>query len=320
MILPAPPRQQRPVQAGRRDADRRRDRERRLARAHEALDQAGEHQPRHRPEHDLDRRARLAPQRRAARERPWVDDRPAEPQPRHAADRDAGELEQTVREDEPQQHVERAVLDRQAQQSADEAAVEDRQRGAAEAEHDAARDGQERDLDVVCVDLARQPGLLARRQVAGARVRVRGALELARDDAERGRRVVDRPDRGQRHRDEQQGDAEAEHQRPFEDPPPVAGGHEAPKGAPPRLGGVDGLARLGHEPLEQPRDRVAGEQPARERQIGCGGAIAAAEPQQRLRAQPLGPRTGLAHERGKLVPARLAFPREAIDVHRLGGV
>ena len=51
--------------------------QRQLARAHEALDQAREHEPRHRPEHDLDRRARLAPQRRAARERPRVDDRPA---------------------------------------------------------------------------------------------------------------------------------------------------------------------------------------------------------------------------------------------------
>ena len=162
--------------------------QRRLARAHEALDQAGQHQPRHRPEDDLDRRPRLAPQRRAARERPRVDDRPAEPQPGHAADRDARELEQAVREHEAQQEVERAVLDRQPEQRADEAAVEDRQGRAAEAEQDAARDGQERHLDVVGVDLARERGLLAGREVAGSGAGLGRALELAGDDPERRRR------------------------------------------------------------------------------------------------------------------------------------
>ena len=61
---------------------------------------------------------------------------------------------------------------------------------------------------------------------------------------------------------------------------------------------------------------MAREQPAREGEVGGGGAVAPAELQERIRAQPLGPRAGLAHERGELVPARLALPREAIGVHR----
>ena len=64
--------------------------------------------------------------------------------------------------------VERAVLDREPEQRADEAAVEDRHRRAAEPEQDAAGDHQERDLDVVRVDLARERRLFAGRQVAGA--------------------------------------------------------------------------------------------------------------------------------------------------------
>ena len=56
---------------------------------HEALDEPGEHEPRHRAQHDLHRRPRLAPQRLAARQRPRIDERPADPQPRGRGDHDA---------------------------------------------------------------------------------------------------------------------------------------------------------------------------------------------------------------------------------------
>ena len=78
-------------------------------------------------------------------------------------------------------------------------------RRAAEPEHDAAGDHQERDPDVVGVDLARERRLLAGRQVAGAAAGVGRVPELARDDAERRRRVVHGPDGRERHRHEQQG-------------------------------------------------------------------------------------------------------------------
>ena len=108
---------QRPVRAGGDQPDAGGHGQRRVARADEALDHAGQHQPRHRAEDDLHRRARLAPQRGAAGQRPGVDDRPPEPQPGHAADRDAAQLQQAVREDEAQQVADRPVLDRQPERS-----------------------------------------------------------------------------------------------------------------------------------------------------------------------------------------------------------
>jgi uncharacterized protein (DUF58 family) len=220
-----------------------------------------------------------------------------------------------VREDEPQQVADRSVLDRQADDRPDEAAVEDRQRGAAEAEQDAAGDGQERHLDVVGVDLAGQGGLLARRQVAGA-ARFGRALELPRHDPERRRRVVERPDGGERERHEEQREAEAQQQRALAHALPVAGGQEGPQRATPRLGGVHALTRVGDEPLEPAGHLLAGEQPSRQRQIGRRGAVAAPEPQQRLGAEALGPGAGLADERRELLPPRRPIPCEAINIHR----
>ena len=77
-----PPRQrdEPPVQDAEPDADHGRGREPEVA-GHEPLDQPGEHEPRHRPQHELHRRPRLAPQRLAARERPRIDERPADAQP-----------------------------------------------------------------------------------------------------------------------------------------------------------------------------------------------------------------------------------------------
>ena len=79
-------------------------------------------------------------------------------------------------------------------------------------------------------------------------------------------------------------------------------------------------ARVGDQPLEPAGRRVGGEQAAGEREVGRGRAVAAAEPEQRVGAEPLGPGAGAAHERGKLLPARGPLAREAINIHRREGV
>ena len=112
--------------AGGGDADGDRGAERQAPRRHEALDQPGQHQPRHRAEHDLHRRARLTAQRRAARQRPGVDDRPAHPQPGGAATAMQVSSSRPCGSTSREQLAGRAVLDREAEQRADEAAVEDR--------------------------------------------------------------------------------------------------------------------------------------------------------------------------------------------------
>ena len=161
------PRDQAPEHHAEPDADDDRPAEASGRAAHEPLDEPGEHDPRHRAEHQLHRRARLTPQRLAARQRPGLDQRPADPQPGRGGDGDARQLEHAVREDELQQPGARAVLDREAEDRADEAAVEDQHRGRAQPGEDAAGDRQERHADVVREDHARQPGLVGRaRRVA----------------------------------------------------------------------------------------------------------------------------------------------------------
>ena len=91
----------------------------------------GDHEPRHRPEHDLHRRSRLAraATRRASACRGSIIDQPSR-SPAEQATAMQLQLEQPVREHELQQVAESAVLDREADQRADEAAVEDRHRRA----------------------------------------------------------------------------------------------------------------------------------------------------------------------------------------------
>ena len=280
---------------------------------------AREHEPGHRSEHDLHRCARLAPQRRAPSERAGVDDRPPQPQPGRAADRDAAELEQAVGQHEPQQLVERAALDREPEERADEPAIEDRHRRAAEPEQHAAGHDEERHADVVRVDLAREGRLLAGRQPSPA-PRLRSLVELPGHDPEGGRRVVDRPRRSERHGDEQQRQPRQQRGAALPEPVPVAGGQEGQQRPAARLGRVDGLAGVGDEALEPPRDRMPGIQPACEREVRRGRAVAAAEPQQRLRCEPLRPRAGGADEPLQLLPAWLPLAREAVNIHRREGV
>ena len=263
---------------------------------------------------------RRAPQRRAARQRPGVDDRPADPQPGGAADGDAGQLEQAVREHEPQQLGGGAVLDREPEQRADEAAVEERHRRAAEPEQDAAGDHQERDPDVVREDLARERRLFAGRQVAGATAGVGRVPELGRDDAERRRRVVDGPHGRERHRHEQQGEPEGERERALAHAAPVPRRQERTDER--RRGSVaytlwraSVTSRSSLRVTGSPGNSAAGE-----RKVGGRRAVAPAEPQQRVGAEPLGPAAGAAHECGELVPSRGPLACEAIDVHRREGV
>ena len=250
---------------------------------------------------------------------PGSTDRPPQPQSGRAADRDAAELEQAVGEHESQQLVERAALDREPEDRADEAAVEDRQRRAAQPEQHAAGHDEERDADVVGVDLAREGSLLAGRQPSPA-ARLRRLLELSGHDPERGRRVVDRPCGGERHGDEQQRQPRQQRAPALPDPVPVAGGQEGQQRPAARLGRVDGLAGVGDEALEPPRDRMPGIQPAGESEVRGGRTVAAAQPQQRLRCEPLRSRAGGADEPLQLLPACRPLAREAVNIHRREGV
>jgi len=218
-----------------------------------------------------------------------------------------------VGENEREELAAGAVLDREADDGADEPAVEDGHRGGAEAEEDPAGDRQERHADVVHEDLARQGGLLSPGQRAlAARTRLGRTLELAGDDPDRGLRIVHGPHRREHHRAEQEQERDSQRPRALEDPPPVATGDEGPQRPPGTRVGVDLAAAVEHQSLEPPRHGVAGERAPCEREIGRRGAVEPAEPAKPFGRETLRLGAGLTDERAQLFPLGLALLEETV--------
>jgi hypothetical protein len=245
---------------------------------------------------------RVRAQGAAARAHAGLDQRTREAQPGDAGDRDARELEQAVGHDVADEHRERARLDRQAGERAQQQAVVGERDQRAGAERQAAGERKEGDLDVVGEDRARERRLRGQphRQVAHARIG--GGAIGARDQADGGAGIVDRPCAGQQCGGEHGGHRDGEQRAMGAHVAPVAtrGELEQRAGAPALA--VDGVAGPQHERLEPFQDGVAGEAAAGQREIGDDRAVEPSELEHALHAQALGSAPATIEQSFQLLP------------------
>ena len=157
------------------------------------LEEAAEHEPRRRPQRQLDALRGLGLQRPQPRPRAGHEQRVPEPQARDAADDDAGDLERPVRGDQPHERLAVARAEGEPADDAEQQAVEAERGDRPQAVEQPAHEGDQRDLDVVDQHLRGEDAALAGAEVAPRRRRVRGAGEVPGDEADGGARVGERP-------------------------------------------------------------------------------------------------------------------------------
>jgi hypothetical protein len=238
----------------------------------------------------------------------------AQPQPGHAADHDARQLQRAVGGDQADEGLAVARPERQPGDRAEQQAVVGEREDGAHAEQQPADERHERHLDVVDQDLGGEHAALAGAEVAALGRRVGGAGEVRRDEADRGAGIDKPPDGAGRGGDQQERPGERDHARPLGEPAPVPAREERPQAAAPAGAAVDGGASAQHERLQPANHRVAGKAPPRVGEIGRRAAVERRQLEHAAGAEPAlsaAPGTA-AQERIEPDPVRTALRLETL--------
>jgi hypothetical protein len=190
-----------------------------------------------------------------------------------------------VRGDEADERLAVAVAEREPADHAQQEPVVDERRDRQGSEREAAREREQRHLDVVDEHLGGEHGSLAGAEVAPLRRRIRRRGELARHQADRGAGIGQPPHRTRRRGREQQRPRERDHARPLGEAPPVAAreerAHAPAPGAPP----VDDGAPARDERLQPRHHRIAGEAAAGVREVRGRAPVQRSELEHSVRAE-----------------------------------
>ena len=172
----------------------------------------------------------------------------------------------------------------------------------------------DRDADVVGEDLARERSLVVDGDapVLPARARLADVLELGRHQAAGRARVAPRPVAAEERGAEEADGRDRDQADPLAHAAPVAAHDEVAQRSAAARRVVHGRARAVHESFQPTQQRIAGELPPRDREVGRGGAVRGAEPAHTVGAELRRFVARAVDEVLELGPDRRAFVHELV--------
>ena len=231
--------------------------------------------------------------------------------PAAAVDGDARQLQHAMADDEPQQVAAIARAGREPRDRPEQDPVGREHVARQQAEREAARVRQERDLDVVHEDADRDARMLTRAVEHESVVLGLGhAAQRARHEPARCRRVAERPQAGQDSGYEHQQPGGDQRLGPFGHRPPVAVCQVRAQRPGPRPRAVHERAGAQDERLQPARNGVVAEATPGIGEVGRGLAVARSQAQHVCGGQAPRPR-----QRRKLVPGGPASSRKRVRMH-----
>jgi len=269
----------------------------------EALAEPGEDEPRDGAENERDRAARAAAQSLRACQYAGIDDRLGEPQAGETRHREARQLEQPVGRDEANEDGERAGLDREPGQRAEQQPVVGQHGERAGAAEQSAGEGDEAHPEVVGVDRACQPCAAREPARKVPYVRVGSGAVGARQQADGRSGIVRGPRRGEEGRQQRGEGRDREDHGALTDRSPVAAREEPPQRAAAQPLAVHDVARAQYEQLELSEQRIARVAAPREREVGRAFAMQPAKLHDPVGVEAIGTSPGTVEQPPEPLPS-----------------